>query len=351
MKRMGNIGWVVGALVALSGCSDCNPPAPPTPRPPQSLVADAGESAADPCGGLALRANALPTQGPQLSGTVVGNFCYLSSVRNITSPTAPLPATVQGYARRTDGTFSRIDVTLQIAPPASAAFTGPDPQNPECGDCTARSPAPPLYKVTYTAADGTRPLCPGGRDALLVRNFVMEKVAAGTPPPPLSFTFACPGSALYHCALDWGLDPGNEPLFKACLRAETADYCGDGRSSTTVGVPLFLSRDGGHPTSTSWAPTPEATWNADGAICVNAPRVPFRGTSAETVVSFINANCAAVLSTGGPCPIPPAATATAQHELISYVLATGESPLCERGQGCTAAAAVPAIRPGKSAAR
>ncbi len=324
-------GLLLVVLAAGAGCKWWCPPPPPPPPPPQNP--DMASAAVDPCGGLTLNNNDFPRQGPDLNGTVVGAYCYLMNIAGVTSATTPLPTTASGNGSRTDGSRNNVPVSLTIAPPLQAGWSKPDPASAECGNCTAISPAPPLYSVTYTAVDGARPLCPGGRDALLIRNFNLEPLQVGVPPPPVTYTFACPGSALWHCALDWGFDPANEPLFKTCLRAERADFCGDGNPNTVVGVPLFLSSNGGHPSGAEWASTPEAVWGPDGARCVNTPRVPYRGTGVERVRDFLTRRCSTVLS-ATPCAIPSSADAAAQNLLLSYPLGVGTSPLCDHGQAC-----------------
>lgn len=335
MMGIGRAGMIIGALATLAGCSDCKPPPPPPPQPAPDM---AQSQVVQSCDQPPANNNAGMGQGPEIRGTVIGTYCYLGSIQGVNS-LAPLGPTAVGLVARTDKAATNgLTMPLQITP-ITTGWSLPDPNNPECGDCLAGN-GPPRYSVTYTYTDGTtRPLCPGGRDALLVRNFRLEKGPAGTT---TTYTFACPGSALWHCALDWGFDPEAAPdLFKTCLRAEIADYCGEGSANTVTGVPLFLSRHGGRPAGQEWSANPEAIWGPNGAICVATPRVTYRASSPNTVLSYITSTCSGVKQ--ATCPAPDPATADTGNLLVSYPMGIGASPLCDHGQACGAApAAVPA---------
>jgi hypothetical protein len=61
-----------------------------------------------------------------------------------------------------------------------------------------------------------------------------------------------------------------------------ADYCGDGRSFTTPGVPVELHDRAGRRSRAHARPTSfEAVWGRQGAICVRRPRDPGRVSSSR----------------------------------------------------------------------
>lgn len=97
---------------------------------------------------------------------------------------------------------------------------------------------------------------------------------------PHDFTLTCTGGANHKCAR-LGYVPGNHttdgesltPWFEACVRMMRADYCGDGRSHTTAGVPVEVADRAGRRGHAHARPMGfEAIWGRAGAICVRRPR-------------------------------------------------------------------------------
>ncbi|NJK33201.1 MAG: hypothetical protein HC927_12795 [Deltaproteobacteria bacterium] len=53
----------------------------------------------------------------------------------------------------------------------------------------------------------------------------------------------------------------------------TADYCGDGHSYTVDGTPLAWENESGTVTPDSQPGELEAIWTAEGALCLDTPRL------------------------------------------------------------------------------
>jgi hypothetical protein len=97
-------------------------------------------------------------------------------------------------------------------------------------------------------------------------------------------TLACAGSAAAkmallgygpHAELDDGSAPASVDQRQATLKMITADYCGDGQSYTVNGMPLAWENQGGTVIPDSSLPVGplEAIWTADGAACLDTPRL------------------------------------------------------------------------------
>jgi hypothetical protein len=95
-------------------------------------------------------------------------------------------------------------------------------------------------------------------------------------------TLACAGSAAAKMALlgygphgdvDGAGTPATVAQRQATLKMITADYCGDGHSYTEDGTPLHWENATGSVTPTEEVGTPEAIWTANGALCLDTPRV------------------------------------------------------------------------------
>ncbi len=115
------------------------------------------------------------------------------------------------------------------------------------------------------------------------------------------FTITCSGNALYKMKM-MGYEPLADPgatylttpdQRQATLKMITADYCGTGRSFTEDGTDLSWINDGGWSQTTNQNGIHEAFWNAQGARCLDIPRL---GQMAE-----IQAECAQAGLTLGPC--------------------------------------------------
>jgi hypothetical protein len=96
-------------------------------------------------------------------------------------------------------------------------------------------------------------------------------------------TLACAGSAAAKMALLGdgphaelaGAAPASVDERQATLKMLTADYCGDGESYTVDGTPLDWENQDGTVTpdpNAELGPS-EAIWTADGALCLDTPRV------------------------------------------------------------------------------
>ncbi|WP_414654061.1 ADYC domain-containing protein [Hyalangium sp.] len=108
------------------------------------------------------------------------------------------------------------------------------------------------------------------------------------------FTFACENGAIAKC-IKWGYKPWAEkggqplePLHQACTRMVRADYCGNGRSHTSLGTVFDFYDDLQVQTRTlqrvsNWDPargTFEAAWGPEGAVCLARTR---DGSPVETI--------------------------------------------------------------------
>jgi hypothetical protein len=134
------------------------------------------------------------------------------------------------------------------------------------------------------------------------------------------FNIGCAGAALSKQHLD-GHTQGAMELssdFDSTLEQRTAhlkmlaaDYCGSGVPLTVSGQKLNYTDDAGWMQYASSAPVLEARWNADGASCLNLPRVKANSSAAardafpdiETAIS----NACAMLGKSRPqgCQGPP----------------------------------------------
>lgn len=65
--------------------------------------------------------------------------------------------------------------------------------------------------------------------------------------------------------------PGTDDLFRSCVRAVRADYCGDGETHTAPGEIISLSTQA--PAGGQAMFCPEAAWTRDSALCVWEPRL------------------------------------------------------------------------------
>ncbi|MCA9694406.1 MAG: hypothetical protein KC636_32820 [Myxococcales bacterium] len=106
------------------------------------------------------------------------------------------------------------------------------------------------------------------------------------------FTLACAGSAAAKMKLmnygpnsdfDGAGNPATVMQRQATLKMITADYCGGGVSYTATGTPIHWTNASG-----LVAPDPEeplgafeASWDGDGALCLDAPRRPDLAASLE----------------------------------------------------------------------
>lgn len=153
-----------------------------------------------------------------------------------------------------------------------------------------------LYEVQYLTKSGWKPLC-GLDDAgqplraiPLTGRWNHETGVTGGGDhidDPGAFTFGCEDHVLAKCVLE-GYKPWRQALVcnkgqgcskfsladhhQACTRMLRADYCGNGTSYTVDDVAINVYDGlGVRADSEAWAT--EAEWDADGAICLSAPRI------------------------------------------------------------------------------
>jgi hypothetical protein len=112
----------------------------------------------------------------------------------------------------------------------------------------------------------------------------------------------------------------------AHLKMLAADYCGAGIPLTMAGQSLNWRDDRGWFNYVSSAPVLEARWSADGATCLNQPRVaahPIPGSTAffPDIELAINNACSAAGKSR-----PPACDGTANDFLGAHLLSANPSP-------------------------
>jgi hypothetical protein len=90
-----------------------------------------------------------------------------------------------------------------------------------------------------------------------------------------SYHITCTSSTIGKCAL-WGYaDPSLNKHLQACVRMVRADYCGDGTSYTKEGIEISIQDNLNIKTSQQNPKlTFEATWNENGAVCLEKTRIP-----------------------------------------------------------------------------
>jgi len=154
-------------------------------------------------------------------------------------------------------------------------------------EAVVRDPADPtgavhLYRLTAPDAAGSwRPVCTPGPDGL--------QMAIPQPGPAGELAVWCTSGALGKC-VRWGYHPWRRfaggaslaPYHQACVHMARADYCGDGRPTTTEGRLIQMQDAAG---VRAWPDRArdfsfEAAWNEDGAVCVARVRVPAKASLA-----------------------------------------------------------------------
>jgi hypothetical protein len=125
-----------------------------------------------------------------------------------------------------------------------------------------------LVDGTYNPQESTKP--------------VQYTLACGWHPDPKAAATSAPlqhnASAAFKCSQGlfdagrgyWAIPPALGDKFQTCIRAVRADYCGDGVSHTQSGTRIVLAE--GVISQHEDMMTPEAEWNADGAVCVHHRR-------------------------------------------------------------------------------
>ena len=116
------------------------------------------------------------------------------------------------------------------------------------------------------------------------------------------FNIACNGSALFKMKM-MGYEPRMMPgspttpdQRQATLKMLTGDYCGTGRSFTENGTPVqWRNADGTSFNSSQLSGAVEAYWDADGALCLDQPRL------GDTDLQAVAAECASAGKTLPSC--------------------------------------------------
>lgn len=133
-----------------------------------------------------------------------------------------------------------------------------------------------LYRLSAWDDGGVwRPVCSPGPDGL--------QMAIPQPGPSGDLAIWCTSGALGKC-VRWGYHPWRRlpdgtslaPYHRACVAMARADYCGDGRPTTTEGRLIQMQDTAG---VRSFPPPGggfsfEAAWGEEGALCVARVRVP-----------------------------------------------------------------------------
>jgi hypothetical protein len=167
------------------------------------------------------------------------------------------------------------------------------------------APPVPTYALLYPdveAALGDRNVCVGDLTDVLATAAVVlggetydldsKSVDADRP---RWLTIGCAGSAVAKLRLlnygpqsdfDGEGEPATPAQRQATLKMLTADYCGGGDSYTNNGVPLRWENQSGTAVSAGTAGALEAVWSADGALCLDEPRL------AGTMVACALPSCA-----------------------------------------------------------
>jgi hypothetical protein len=145
-----------------------------------------------------------------------------------------------------------------------------------------------LHTISFEGEDGTwTPLCEPGpdgrRQAIPLAGRLRTEDNRFVAAEPGQFELACTGGAMGKCAR-FGYHPWQGPpsptqtaleVYNACIRMVRADYGGLGEGTTRNGMRIELYDSiGVQPDDHDESHMPfEAGWTADGAVCVNHPRV------------------------------------------------------------------------------
>jgi hypothetical protein len=209
-----------------------------------------------------------PTQGPHLGALAV-------DTRALHHPVA---RTVRPRRGRLVASPATADNLVGLVVRTGAAELAIRSEEPDDAD-----PDLVRYEIAIRDPDGTwrNPCSPSGRgrERALPVSGVWDSTGAHHDSEH-QFTFACEDGAIAKC-ISWGYKPwafrngrSLAGLHQACTRAARADYCGTGEPNTVAGTVIGLEDVAG-----VLAPVPgsrfvdEATWGADGAVCVNRTRL------------------------------------------------------------------------------
>lgn len=157
-----------------------------------------------------------------------------------------------------------------------------------------------LHRVEYieskSGAHDWNPVCDPGPDGRAAATFVSGTWDSAGTFSQSDYTLACTNGVINKCLRMLGYKPwkqlttsnGDEidlgPLHRACVRAGTADYCGDGSSYTRDGTIIHVSdRHGLNPSANLAGYTKEAGFSEHGAVWMARPRLSVRGQSASEV--------------------------------------------------------------------
>lgn len=147
------------------------------------------------------------------------------------------------------------------------------------------------------------------------------------------FNFACAGSALSKLLLT-----GHTNLTGSATKLEqqtvlkliTADYCGDGKSFTVAGEPLYWKTQNGYMTFVGQPTSFEARWNADGPVCLDTARLVESDLQAAKDNFPIDANgtpgVEAAMLAHCPAKLPPACNALPGNYDFAGAFAVSANP-------------------------
>ena len=112
-------------------------------------------------------------------------------------------------------------------------------------------------------------------------------------------TLACRGVAIAKC-VEMGYKPwrGKAAYLAACTRALRADYCGNGTPYTADGTTINIYDTAGLQLDTeAW--DPEASWNANGAVCIKRTNraVEVLSTRPACITTLTQTTCPTLKST------------------------------------------------------
>jgi len=152
----------------------------------------------------------------------------------------------------------------------------------------ARDPRGEIMLYDFRRIDpcgAEEPLCrpdPDGRQLGLPLAGRSDAAGVLQPADSATFELVCTSGAQGKCVrfgyAPWRATPDGRPMldwYNACVRMVRGDYCGDGRPFTHDGMLIDIyDRIGVQKTDEDPSLRFEATWRADGAVCVAHPRVP-----------------------------------------------------------------------------
>jgi ADYC domain len=147
------------------------------------------------------------------------------------------------------------------------------------------------------------------------------------------FNLGCAGSALSKLLLTGHTNltgAATQPQQQTVLKMLTADYCGDGKSFTVAGEPLYWKTQNGYMSFVGQPTSFEARWNADGPVCLDTARLvdsdlqaakdnfPLAADGTPGVEAAMLAHC--------PATLPPACNALPANYDFAGAFAVSANP-------------------------